>query len=824
MGKIKKILENELTEGNQSTEVYPVTSIKAVYDENNERLDNIIDRKNNEIQKELEVEVARATNAESNLRETINNITEVNENATSANIVTIDNIPNTSSSNVQQALNELFKNALFAGIATPTTDPGTPDGPVFYFAAEPGTYSNFSGITINTDEVAIIVWNNGATWEKEVSGFVSSSYLSGEVAKINEDLANKVDANIVYTYNIYDISKRKHGKRLNVPSDHYALMASDPYTTTNEIPVEGGKIYYTIRPTTHGYNGSIVWLDSNKEWISGGNISDDKWNNVTFITAPENASYLVISYYDPDNVNTGVMVAQSDEKVPYKEYAYKYIQPDNLLSSEHIEEVKKTLMPLFDKKEDKQAENQYFNAGAGDLFHFSDTETIVGSLAPKRVQYIWFSNHNIDVKEGEVYYLLNVISKTTYCGFVILDENNIVIAKGGEYHAGLTRVEIPEGGSKLYWSTINKSYGWYLKLNTEDGWMLKKPEKKNIDISSSTDCVITNSFHSINGDNMLDVEMTTTSILTILVNAEEMFRVGIFIYIHPNDVKRIESLSYNSTEKKLDGMFNYNECHLFSKVISSSTSTRINIQVVMKDTKDTEPVHIHIGKKMLINMINKPVYLLNFDGMYQSSVNEGVYDYILNTLNLPITITGKVFEQYMEYIEKGQIERGVYGGEIGCTDETVTASTLDSNICKIEDSFYEKLGTMPTAFAARQWFLSTKVLRILKRHGFKITRCSYYCGQTIGSFGNCIMNDFVFTDQQNVNPTFKTEMGNLTHFAHCLADNPLDEDKNVTTSWSNGKLTIDRIYPDIQKGSVMTMTFDEFYDTLRNNNMFAYFT
>lgn len=107
MGKIKKILENELTGGTQSTEVYPITSIKAVYDENNERLDNIIDRKD----KELEAEVARATNAESNLRETINNITEINENATSANIVTIDTIPNTSSSNVQQALNELFKNA-----------------------------------------------------------------------------------------------------------------------------------------------------------------------------------------------------------------------------------------------------------------------------------------------------------------------------------------------------------------------------------------------------------------------------------------------------------------------------------------------------------------------------------------------------------------------------------------------------------------------------------------------------------------------------------------------------------------------------------------
>ena len=111
MGKIKKILEKELG-STQSVEVYPVTSIEAVYDENNERLDNIINRKNKEIQKDLEAEVTRASNAESNLRETINNITEINENATSANIVTIDTIPNTSSSNVQQALNELFKNAI----------------------------------------------------------------------------------------------------------------------------------------------------------------------------------------------------------------------------------------------------------------------------------------------------------------------------------------------------------------------------------------------------------------------------------------------------------------------------------------------------------------------------------------------------------------------------------------------------------------------------------------------------------------------------------------------------------------------------------------
>lgn len=45
MGKIKKILENELAGGTQNIDVYPVTSVKAVYDENNERLDHILARR-----------------------------------------------------------------------------------------------------------------------------------------------------------------------------------------------------------------------------------------------------------------------------------------------------------------------------------------------------------------------------------------------------------------------------------------------------------------------------------------------------------------------------------------------------------------------------------------------------------------------------------------------------------------------------------------------------------------------------------------------------------------------------------------------------------
>ena len=96
MGKIKKILENELVGGTQSTDVYPVTSTKAVYDTDNKVLDNYIQH--------------------------------------------------------------LKKTSTFAGIATPITNPGTPGGNVFYIAGE-GTYVNFSNLVIGVGQLGILKWD-----------------------------------------------------------------------------------------------------------------------------------------------------------------------------------------------------------------------------------------------------------------------------------------------------------------------------------------------------------------------------------------------------------------------------------------------------------------------------------------------------------------------------------------------------------------------------------------------------------------------------------------------------------------------------------------
>ena len=55
-------------------------------------------------------------------------------------------------------------NATFAGIATPTTNPGTPDGPVFWLASESGTYSNFGSIELQ-DGLSVLMWNG--SWSSQ---------------------------------------------------------------------------------------------------------------------------------------------------------------------------------------------------------------------------------------------------------------------------------------------------------------------------------------------------------------------------------------------------------------------------------------------------------------------------------------------------------------------------------------------------------------------------------------------------------------------------------------------------------------------------------
>ena len=140
MGKIKKLKDVELVGGTEQSDVYPITSTKAIYDENNKRLDSII----SELQK----------SADSSLE---------TENKT-----------------IVGSINELKRlqdtGYLFKDVATPTTDPGTPKAKVFYIANGKGTYTNFGGLEVTEDDVVVLYWDS--SWHKVSTGIASQAKLS----------------------------------------------------------------------------------------------------------------------------------------------------------------------------------------------------------------------------------------------------------------------------------------------------------------------------------------------------------------------------------------------------------------------------------------------------------------------------------------------------------------------------------------------------------------------------------------------------------------------------------------------------------------------
>ena len=81
----------------------------------------------------------------------------------------------------------------FMGVATPETNPGTPDQKVFYIANGKDTYTNFGGIDVTEDEVVILYYDTA--WHKVSTGIASQEKLSELERKTNIlDNLNKFDS------------------------------------------------------------------------------------------------------------------------------------------------------------------------------------------------------------------------------------------------------------------------------------------------------------------------------------------------------------------------------------------------------------------------------------------------------------------------------------------------------------------------------------------------------------------------------------------------------------------------------------------------------
>lgn len=67
---------------------------------------------------------------------------------------------------LNKMVEQLGRGYQIMGVASPPDDPGLPDGPECWFAGEPGTYTNFGGITVIDGEIALLCYDTG--WTKRV--------------------------------------------------------------------------------------------------------------------------------------------------------------------------------------------------------------------------------------------------------------------------------------------------------------------------------------------------------------------------------------------------------------------------------------------------------------------------------------------------------------------------------------------------------------------------------------------------------------------------------------------------------------------------------
>lgn len=241
---------------------------------------------------------------------------------------------------LQGVLNNIISvigaNAAFAGIATPSTNPGTPDGPVFYLATQSGTYSNFNQFTVEPGEIGIFVYKT--SWQKQSIKYeisevnVSKIYPTGgidgtnkytletAIAKIPSSLRNvglkcsfldkdgeletwefrgdrftsltnwKICDAVGLIQNIeknlYNLYRLKWGQGGIQPNGVYMPLSAE-YEVTDYIPVAPGikLIVDVFKGRTDTYNCAY---DKDKKFIS---VLSDTGE----ITIPENAYYVRIN-------------------------------------------------------------------------------------------------------------------------------------------------------------------------------------------------------------------------------------------------------------------------------------------------------------------------------------------------------------------------------------------------------------------------------------------------------------------------------------------------------------------------------------------------
>jgi len=155
--------------------------------------------------------------------------------------------------------------AIFAGIATPTTNPGTPDQNVFYIASEDGIYSNFGNVVLE-NEVAIFTNGNGI-WQKGKTGIATYKQVSELEYKSIPSIIE-----IIKPYNNWIRDKYNLGY---CDANTGKFIENKSYITSEKLTVKQGNViqcgYFLVQGSYIRYNPNQfinIWSSDGFERIN----------------------------------------------------------------------------------------------------------------------------------------------------------------------------------------------------------------------------------------------------------------------------------------------------------------------------------------------------------------------------------------------------------------------------------------------------------------------------------------------------------------------------------------------------------------------------
>lgn len=364
-------------------------------------------------------------------------------------------------------VNSLGANYQYAGIATPATNPGTPDQNVFYIASTAGTYANFGGLVLADGEIAILKYNGA--WSKDSTGAATQESVNqlgqevtdfeGEVIGFQQEQINLAQYDLVngyisgtdfYAYLNYGIYHRckfvpisiHHGREISI------------YKNPNESRPVTFAVVKTL-PTLDGQNHALDFAAGFSAVIDFG----DSGSPYTF-TIGEDANYLI--FYITDTRETWDKTPQSVILAAKDGNYYDKQETDALLADKaddsDITELSEQISGL-DERTNNIEEECLTESESPEAFPVT-IHTENGTNGYWGMDGAWHSDDTrrstdkIDVSPGDKFLVTTKISASSLIAFLAQWNDNSFVGvangfAGGSGDAVDREYTVPEGVNKI---------------------------------------------------------------------------------------------------------------------------------------------------------------------------------------------------------------------------------------------------------------------------------------------------------------------------------------------------------------------------------------